>query len=364
MSFNREVPELKILVLKLIANQPLKCVTEAGCHKLLDAIARGCFADQDIVQTIVKYITETGRMNDDAVPPFLFNQRSSISLRNSKISCTSLSCPHLCAHLYLTIRLHVFFYIGRYLIKAISQSRDTLQTLDVSGCFQVDASIMEEVLMTCRNIKNLNLRSCRKLTNPFLDTLVKNRAIKLESLDIGGDYNITDLGVQAFLSSYHNISNLKELNLSGLVLTDDTILLVVKQCSSLVSLGVGYLDLKEATYMEVFRTLGPQLVHINISWSSSVMPSRCLQPKAEFLVDCLVSLCPVLREVDLSGNKNIILQSITDLIDRKSALLMDTMNDNAVQLESIIVKFVGSAKATMERLKDMNPTYSSIRFVF
>ena len=217
--------------------------------------------------------------------------------------------------------------------------------------------------MNCPHITHLNTKSCRKLSDAFLSTLVKNKTIKLESLDIGGNYNITDQAVHSFVSSYHNISELKELNLSGLSLTDDTISLVVKRCSSLVSIGLGYLDLKEGTYREVFDTLGHQLVHVNLSWSSSVMPARCMQPGADFLVDCLVTLCPVLREVDLSGNKNVTVQPITDLIDRKSALLVDTMNDNAEQLENVIVKFVGSAKATMERLRD-NPNYASIRFVF
>ena len=40
----------------------------------------------DVVQSLVDYITEAGRLTDDIVPARLFANKSTLSLRNSKIS--------------------------------------------------------------------------------------------------------------------------------------------------------------------------------------------------------------------------------------------------------------------------------------
>lgn len=96
MSFLRDVPTLQVLILKQIANTPTKCIHEDGCLKLLDALEKGCFQGTDIVQKLVDYITIAGRMTDDAIPPVLLRQRSTLSLTNSKISGEAAAPMPLC----------------------------------------------------------------------------------------------------------------------------------------------------------------------------------------------------------------------------------------------------------------------------
>lgn len=83
----REIPPLSELILKSIAKTPIKCMTEKACETFLTALEKkNVFEDRDIVQIVLSYIIEAGRMTDEAAPPFIFRNRKLINIANSKLS--------------------------------------------------------------------------------------------------------------------------------------------------------------------------------------------------------------------------------------------------------------------------------------
>lgn len=208
---------------------------------------------------------------------------------------------------------------GRYLLKVVTLSKGQLTHLDVSGCFQVDHSILQEVFRDCPALTHLNLRSCRKLGQKFIEVITSMAVPPLRSLNLGGNYNIDDQAMQCFLRGYPKLRLLQELNISGISIKDSTLLLLINQCPALRSLGLGYLDVNEQTLREVFLRLGGQVERLDLSWLSTTIPSYNLPPSPEFLVDSLVLYCTRLKEVDLSGNRVIFAPHLVDLIERKLA---------------------------------------------
>lgn len=178
---------------------------------------------------------------------------------------------------------------------------------------------MKEIFVLCPRIANLNLRACRKLSNAFPALLAQNLAPDLVSLNLGGNYNIDDAGVRQFLIGFSNISRLRELNLSGLQISDATILLIAEKCTSLTSLGLGYLDLRESTYLALLNRLGSQLDSLDLSWPSAVVGAANAQLSADFLINSLTNLCPRITSLDLSGNKNVTFDVLRELLERKFA---------------------------------------------
>lgn len=207
------------------------------------------------------------------------------------------------------------FFSGKYLLQAIRTCNHSLTKLDVGGCFQVDDTKISDILDLCQHLTTLNVRNCRKLTDRFLQLLAKQAHIPLKHLNIGGDYNITNQGVKHFIETYPNIDKIEELILSGLSLEDDTINLIVKNCTSLKSLGLGYLDLEEGTWIHVLKTLGPQLEKLDISWPSTTPLSKNLPPNPQSVAEVLALECPGLVDIDLTGHRNFTLEDVVELLE-------------------------------------------------
>jgi hypothetical protein len=85
---SREIQPLFITVLKNVAKQPLKHITESTVARAFskDNITLIAKLNVDIVQVLVDYISEAGRLTDDVVPAHLFTGKSDVSFKNSKIS--------------------------------------------------------------------------------------------------------------------------------------------------------------------------------------------------------------------------------------------------------------------------------------
>jgi hypothetical protein len=213
-------------------------------------------------------------------------------------------------------------FLGKYLVSATSLCEQNLLRLDVSGCFQVNNHHVIAVLEQCPNIFKLNLKNCRKLTDELLDNIVTSNYSNIIELDIGGNFNISDKGVSNFIENYPSTSHLTMLSLSGLQISDETILLIAKKCKNITSLGCGYLDLRETTVHTLMTKLGSQLEFFDWSWPSTTPVVRNVQPSAIFVVDTLTALCPSLREIDMTGNKNLTLSNMIEFVERKISSVM------------------------------------------
>lgn len=233
----------------------------------------------------------------------------------------------------------IFLFVGKYLVGATSLCEENLVKLDVSGCFQVNNHHVVSVLEQCPNIYRLNVRNCRKITDELLENIVTSNYNNLTEFDFGGNFNITDDGVRKFIDNYSSAAQITSLSISGLQISDETILLIAKKCKSLTSLGCGYLDLRETTIQTLMTKLGSQLEFFDWSWPSTAPVVRNVQPSAVFIVDTLTTLCPSLREVDLTGNRNLTLPNIIELIERKLTSVRDHLHFRYIVFPILIYYF-------------------------
>lgn len=216
----REIPTLHITILKEIAKQPTKYVSEQFLKKAFAVGPRKQMGEQfDMAQVLIDYITDAGRFTDDVLPPSLFTAgRKALCLKNSKIS-------------------------GKYIKKIIDNVCSELLILDVSGTFQVDDSTVQYILKSCKELKTLSIRNCRKITDKSLEFIVQ-LGNNLISVDLGGCINMSYEGINKFVQ-HKKMAALLELNLSGLPIQSDTLSLISGCCVNLTSLGIGYADIGE-----------------------------------------------------------------------------------------------------------------------
>jgi hypothetical protein len=157
---SRDIPALSTIILKEIAKTPGKYVTEAGFARANRMPTRGF----DLAQVIVDYVIEAGRLIDDAVPVCIFANRTSVSLKNSKISPV-------------------------YINKVIARCPN-LVNLDLSGTFLVDDECVQMIFRQCPMIENIGIQNCRKLSDLCLQTIAASGS-KVTGLQLGGNFNIT-----------------------------------------------------------------------------------------------------------------------------------------------------------------------------
>lgn len=136
----------------------------------------------------------------------------------------------------------------------------TLQSFDVSGCFQVDDAVLIDTLTRCNQLKYLDIENCRKISDKGVDGLVSSKR-KLDSINIGGDYNITNTGLKKFVTKFPNLRDLRHLHVSGLDINDDIIYSIVDNCSDLTSLSISFADISE----DALNTLLDKFGNINYS---------------------------------------------------------------------------------------------------
>lgn len=105
MSSVYNAQDIRSTIIRQISLTPTKIMTEKACHKLLAAIENGCNLGDDIIQAIVSKIIEAGRMTDEAVPSFVYKNRTSLILANSKVSGT---VPFLTSTLLTSHQKHFF----------------------------------------------------------------------------------------------------------------------------------------------------------------------------------------------------------------------------------------------------------------
>lgn len=74
-------------------------------------------------------------------------------------------------------------------------------------------------LTAALDLKDVNLENCRKLTDASLDHLRK-LAPKLQSFDIGGNFNMTLAGITKFIEKHPNHSKFTRVHISGHPVTD------------------------------------------------------------------------------------------------------------------------------------------------
>lgn len=339
-SIVREIPQLSVFILKEIAKKPSIYVTENALKKLRnhhDLLLQ----NYDSVQTaIIDAVTEAGRFTDEAIPQtfFSFNSfsRKSISLKNSK-----LSGPKICQ---------------------IIECYPNLESIDVSGCFQVDDDTIKFIILNVKNLQHLVIRNCRKLTDKTFDLIIENNKslTNLKEINVGGNFNMTRDGIASLFKCKHLMKTLESLNIAGLPVNDSIVSLISLNCKTLKSLFIGYADISEQEILRCLEAIGSKLEILSLSWICTVSGSINIQINSEALVAAVLNTCPKLTEIDLSGLKSFNLANAQTLLDfkyQKASLEPDLYS----AINVMHLKFVGSAKTQMENV--LVPFYQNVQFI-
>ena len=77
---------------------------------------------------------------------------------------------------------------------------------------------------------------------------------------------------------------------------------------------------------------GEQLEKLSIHWVCSAVGCLYEQVSAEFVFDFLGRSCPVLRELDVSGLKNISAMSLQQLLDTKLAQVRNNVKEGGKEI--------------------------------
>lgn len=292
----REVPSLALTALKCISKKP-------PAHLTADTIARAFKHSRDetresIAELVVAHVTDAGRYVDDAIPVTLFHRGTKyIDIKNSKVS-------------------------GVY-VKLLVDQCSSLEELNVAGCFQVDDSIVNYILQRCRNLKKLCIQNCRKLTDQSLSDICES-GLLLTSLDIGGNMNLTEQGLVQFLRKYPNAKNMKELNLSGLPVTQAVLVTLIDKCRSLDVLGIGYALAHEDTVKLVLKELGPKLKSLNISW---MLSGDEYDNYGYDFFEVINSSCRMLTTLDLCGMRTVTAATLQKFLDARVLEVCNVKNE-------------------------------------
>lgn len=281
-------------------------------------------------------MTDAGRLTDDAFPIELIEPtRTKLSINNSKLS-------------------------GQYFRKVFDRCHANLTSIDISGSFQIDDETIKYILEKCPNLASLYSRNCRKLTSKSLQSIIATDR-KIIHLDIGGNINIDVKGLDQFLNTYAYAEMIEDLQISGLVISDSTMSLLIRKCKSLRLVGISYADISDQSLVRFIQSSGPKLEYLNVSWlSTTSMPSHHQVP-GEKIFQALIANAPVLEELDINGMKSI---SGNDIL-----LFLDTINQKSMAetgskhpLRTVHARFIASGKSQMENM--LASAYPSIKFVF
>lgn len=314
----REVPSLVLTCLRCISKKPTTHLTEGAIARAFDKSSPEI---RSTISTLVaNQVTDAGRYVDDAIPVSFFDSRSvAIDIKNSKVS-------------------------AMYIKQLVDRSSE-LEELNVSGCFQVDDEIVSYIIQKCRKLTTLNIQNCRKLTDKCLVDLSQS-GLHFASLNIGGNMNITEQGVVQFLKSYPSAQHIKELNISGLPVTEAVLATLVERCHSVETLGIAYALIREENVRFLLQRIGKNLKHLNIAW----LPCNDAADTYAFsFFEHLNATCPSLVSLDLCGMRTVTAANLQKFLEARA--LQCEANPGAMSyLKYLSAKFICTPKQQVEQL--------------
>lgn len=353
---------LKDLILKEFARFPAKHINEISFNKAINILPLEKNKRQKhelVVQEMIDHVSLAGRMTDEAVPVTLLDPSSTkISLKNSKIS-------------------------SAYIIKVVDQC-PLLETFILDGCLQADDPSVEYILKNCKNMRCLSLNNCRKVTDRSLQSLREAilKGYKINSLLVGGDFNITIDGLEAFFAPKAGkiLSNLTDINLGGLPVTYPVINSICTHCSKIKYLGVSYCSngvINEESLTKIITQYADTLEKLEFAWLGCGLMGMDQTAPTLFVTDfhhdflvLLVRTCPRLWYIDICGMKCFNLANVQRMIDTRLALINDNVSllgtDIAryhVPLRYINLKFVSNPSGTTSALELMSASNPNIKIV-
>ena len=289
----RDITDLSTICLKVIAKSPTDFISEKSLKRAYQSYANSLINTTS--QLLIDYISDAGRMTDDVFPADAFaTERTSLSLKNSKIS-------------------------AKYLLEVLKRC-PKLKHLDISGCFLIDDDVVSNILDLCPQIQSFCIRNCRKITDHAL-VQISLKAAHLTALNIGGNINVSDKGLQRFVREYRNVQVLEELHLSGLPITENLLKLLAQNCKSLQILSIAYAIISPPMLESFMVVVGRGLKYLNVAWVEAMIApytteATTLNTDLDY-IDIIRRHCPLLVSLDVTGMKNINFMALSQLLEYK-----------------------------------------------
>ncbi|KAJ0412754.1 hypothetical protein ATCC90586_002384 [Pythium insidiosum] len=276
MAFRREVPALETLVLKFISKSGRlldKIVSEQTVERTHRISKPSKSRTHKVKQELLRALLQSGRFTDDTLPDSFFHA----SMTRLEITGARISTKFIARLTKVCTKLH---------------------TINFSGCFRLTDDAIEVLLTNCPEIKELNLENCRKLSDITLDHLRK-LAPKLQSIDIGGNFNMTVPGITKFIEKHPNHSKFTRVHISGHAITDH--------------LAIGYCAVSDDAIIALL-TKRDSISRLCLHWNVAI---------TDQLLHFIAANGRNIQELNLCGVKTITPDAIVTTVNAKMEILPD-----------------------------------------
>jgi hypothetical protein len=136
----------------------------------------------------------------------------------------------------------------------------------------------------------------------------------LTRINMGGNANMTPEGLLNLIRNHPNNKHFQELYLSGLPITDSVLDAVVECCPALTEISIGYAIITDNELRNFLQAMGSRLQGLSISWMTAFEANDSVSSD---ILEFVAMSCPRLTSLDVSGLRNITVQSLQQLIETK-----------------------------------------------
>lgn len=232
------------------------------------------FTQSHICETILEYLCDKGLINliqsiedmtsfRDEYPPWHLCKHirtltaDSLTDRDVKI----LTNRNIALHTVTLKRCPELSIPG--LMGYIKTTRHCLQSLSISGCYQVSDKDMKSIAKECMHLKKLDISECAQLSDVAL-IHISHTCQKLKGLNIEKCTKITDKGIISIISNCSELVSLKIGWCDGLT---DMALHSLSKARSLRSVTISMCRGLTGVGMKFFVLNSPKLACIDLGWS-------------------------------------------------------------------------------------------------
>lgn len=322
-------------------NHPL-----VACHASLD---HPRFVNQfsnpaiDLLQSYIDSLIEMGRMGDARLGRHFFREFT----RNIELGyhnkggheedSASSPRPKRQKIQYLGALSLYNATLSENTIEAMVECRvgEYLAVLDLSGVHGLSDDLLQRILPGCTNLQRLGLKNCRRITNKTLE-LVGKHLKQLDTIDIGGSFNLTTEGV---IEMIPQLPNLVELHVSGLNWSNESL----KEVTALrewKALSLGFcMRFTAAEFRNNLLPLAGSIVSLAIPFCENIVDNA--------LLGALGRNLPHVRYLDLRGNNS--LGTLTGWYDGRASADLPT------QPLTVLGRYSGLSEASVDETKRAHP---------
>jgi hypothetical protein len=323
----------------------------------------------DCLQSYVDSLVETGRMDDTRLGRHFFDEwkanvilgsggtlhtevaeveptpapLASTRKRRRSSAAASAAAPAIVRSARSTPVPSTTIELGSLSLYNCTMSKDTVQAmvdagmgphlavLDLTGVHGLGDDLLQLLLPQCVNLQRLSLKNCRRITVKSLRVVAQYQA-KLESLDVGGAFNLTTDDVMEVVPT---LTCLEEIHVSGLGWANGT-LQRLADSRAWISLSLNFsLHISQAVLRTSLIRIAGSLKSLALAFCEDVVDNT--------LLGMLGRNLPVLQYLDVRGNPG--LTTMTGWYDGRASA------DLPAQALLVLARYSGLSESSVDETK-------------